>query len=355
MRAVSAAAIAAAGAFAHGQYLQVNLISDGTIPAAHTDSNLVNAWGLAFSPTGPFWINAAETGLSLVYDRNGAPFPAGNPLIVSVPPATDPAPTGIVFSGGSGGGFMVSQVGSAASAPSVFIFVTENGVISGWNPTVDATHAIPMVDNVVPNSIYKGAALATLGSHTFLYATNFHEGTVDVFDTNWALVGHFTDPALPPGYTPFGIANVHGMLVVTFALADADRHDDVAGPGNGYVDVFTPEGVLARRLISRGPLNAPWGIAVAPHRFGIMHDTLLVGNFGDGRINAFDMRSGGFRGPLRQMRGHQPIEIDGLWALAFGNGHNAGDTNKLYFTAGPDDETHGLFGYIRFAGRGDDH
>ncbi len=341
-RAFTLLALGATIPYAHAQYRQVNLISDGAIQAANTEPDFLNAWGIAFSPTGPFWLNLNGSDLSNVYDGTGAGYPNGNPLSVQVPPLAGSAPTGIVFNPGAG--FVVDN--GEASGPSTFIFVTEDGVISGWNPTVDVAHGIPVVDNMVPDSNYKGAALAANHGQAMLYATNFHEGKVDVFDSHWNLVGAFTDPFSPSNYSPFGIANIDGFLIVTFAQADADRHDDVGGPGHGFVDIFAPNGRLLRRLISRGALNSPWGIALAPRHFGEFRDHLLIGNFGDGRINAFDIPSGHFDGPLRDDTTHRPIVIDGLWGLLFGNGHLAGDTDKLYFTAGPNDESDGLFGYV---------
>lgn len=341
-RAFALASLGVAVQWVQAQYVQVNLISDGAVQAAHTEPDFLNVWGIAFSPTGPFWLNLNGSGLSNVYDGTGAAYPPGNPLSVAVPPLEGSAPTGIVFNPGAG--FVISN--GDVSAPSTFVFVTEDGVISGWSHGVDATHGIPVIDNVVPQSNYKGAALATSRGQTMLYATNFHEGKVDVFDSHWNMVGAFSDPFSPSNYSPFGIANINGLLVVTFAQVDADRHDDVHGPGHGFVDVFSPSGHLLRRLVTRGPLNSPWGIALAPHHFGEFHDHLLIGNFGDGRINAFDIPSGHFDGPLRDQGTHRPIVIDGLWGLSFGNGHLGGDLDKLYFTAGPNDEADGLFGYI---------
>jgi uncharacterized protein (TIGR03118 family) len=216
---------------------------------------------------------------------------------------------------------------------------------------VDATHAILAVDNSASEAIYKGLALAANGQGHFLYAADFHHNRIDVFDSNFhpvTLSGHFSDPRIPPRFAPFGIQNILGNLYVTYAKQDEEGEDDVTGPGLGFVDVFDANGHLLRRLISRGPLNAPWGVALAPADFGRFRNRLLIGNFGDGRINAFDLRTGEFRGTLRKASG-KPIEIEGLWGLAFGNGLLNQPTKTLFFAAGPDDEEHGLYGRIDVA------
>ena len=203
--------------------------------------------------------------------------------------------------------------------------------------------AILAADNSASGAVYKGLALGN-----FLYATNFHEARVDAFDKTFApasLSGSFTDPNIPAGFAPFGIANIGGSLYVTYAKQDEDQHDDVKGPGNGYVDVFDTNGTLVRRFASQGTLNSPWAVVRAPAGFGSLGDTILVGNFGDGHINAFDPNSGNLLGALTD--GHHPIAIDGLWGLSFGNGASAGDVNTLFFTAGPGDEEHGLFGSLQ--------
>jgi uncharacterized protein (TIGR03118 family) len=336
------AAAQATPAFVH----QTNLVSDIPGLAATTDPNLVNPWGIASSPTSPFWIADNGTGVSTLYNGAGQPIP----LVVTIPPpAGSPpgataAPTGTVFNPTSD--FVVLQ--GMASGPSRFLFATEDGTISGWNPTVDLTHAILAVDNSASGAIYKGLALGNNGTGNFLYAANFHASTVDVFDHNFvetALPGSFSDPLLPPGFAPFGIANLGGDLYVTYAKQDADQEDDVAGPGNGFVDVFDTNGNLIRRLISGRPLNSPWGLAIAPSTWGRFAGDLLVGNFGDGRINAFDPTTGEGEGGLRT-DGHAPLTIPGLWGLRFGNGGNGGDASTLFFTAGPNDEADGLFGSL---------
>jgi uncharacterized protein (TIGR03118 family) len=233
----------------------------------------------------------------------------------------------------------------------VFLFDTESGRILGWNPDVGPTRAVVAVDRSGVEAIYKGLALVSTAAGSFLYATDFHNGRVDVFDQHFHLVstpGGFTDPNLPAHFAPFGIRNIGGRLLVTYAKQDPAREDDVPGPGLGFVDMFDARGHLLRRVASRGHLNAPWGLAVAPASFGHFAGDLLVGNFGDGRITAFDMSSSrGVEecGQLRRRNG-QVLAIDGLWALSFGNDGPAGSSGSLFFTAGPDDETHGLFGKI---------
>ena len=326
-------------------YEQHNLVSDGAVPADIVDPALVNAWGLVASATSPWWAADNATGFSTLYNGNTG---AKIALTVSVPGA----PTGIVFNGGAG--FVVAS--GAAQGPARFIFASEDGTISGWNPAVPppptSTHAQVAVDNSASGAVYKGLAIAVTSVGDRLYATNFHAGTVDVFDASFhAVSGGFTDPDLPAGYAPFGIRALGGVIYVTYALQDADKHDDVAGLGHGFVNAFDTDGHLLRRVASRGRLNSPWGLALAPADFGQFGGNLLIGNFGDGHINAFDSEHFEGNGELRE-RGQlhaadgPPIAIDGLWALAFGNNAAAGPTNALFFTAGPFGEEHGLFGKL---------
>ncbi len=338
---------------ANGFYQQENLVSDLPNIAQVQDTNLVNPWGLSHGPTTPWWVSDNGKGVSTLYDGNGTPVnplsPGSPPLVVTIPPpagGTTAAPTGNVFNGTSG--FVVTE--GLLSGPSRFIFATEDGTISGWNPTVDQTHAILAVDNSASEAIYKGLAIGSNGSGTFIYATNFHAGTIDVFNSNFApatLSGFFTDPKIPIGYAPFGIQNISGKLYVTYALQDENKEDDVAGPAHGFVDVFDTSGNLLQRLILHGRLNSPWGLALAPADFGLFSNALLVGNFGNGRINAYDLNTGEFLGQLRD-QSNAPITIDGLWALGFGNDAAAGKHNELFFTAGLNDEADGLFGKITF-------
>ncbi|MDM7913663.1 MAG: TIGR03118 family protein, partial [Candidatus Eisenbacteria bacterium] len=253
--------------------------------------------------------------------------------------------TGIVFN--DTGGFELG-----AGNPARFLFATEDGTISGWSPGVDPTRAILMVDNSAADAVYKGLALASRAGNPTLYAADFHNGRIDAFDTNFdpvLLPGTFADPNLPAGFAPFNIHAIGGVLIVTFAVADADGHDDVPGPGNGLVDVFDLDGGLMQRLITQGQLNSPWGLARAPADFGQFSNDLLVGNFGDGRINAFDPGTGAFHGTLADSLGADLV-TEGLWGLIFGNGGNGGATNTLYVTAGisggGEVEDHGLFAKI---------
>ena len=329
----------------HGKtgYAQHNLVSDGAITADHTDPNLVNAWGVAFNPNGVAWVANNGTGTSTLYDGDGNP----QSLVVNIPtPTADGGgrPTGIVYNASAG--FVVT--GASGSGPSRFLFATEDGVIAGWSPAADTTHAIMAVDRSSGNAIYKGLALSAGGSGQLLYATDFHNGKVDVFDSTFApvtLSGSFTDSTLPAGFAPFGIQAIGGDVYVTYALQDADAEDELHGKGQGYVDLYNANGNLLQRVASRGALNAPWGVALAPASFGALGNSLLIGNFGDGRINAFDV----FRGvPLGSLldANRRPIQIDGLWGIAFGNGLANQPTNTLFFAAGPNDEADGLYGRI---------
>ena len=337
-----------------GFYRQTNLVSDIPGLARFTDSNLVNPWGLSHSPTSPWWVSDNGKGVSTLYRGDGTPFPVGSPLVVTIPPpkgspaGTTSAPTGNVFNGTND--FVVT--GPNGSGPSRFIFATEDGTISGWNPNADPTNAILEVDNSASGAVYKGLAIGSNASGNFIYATNFHAGVVEMYGAQFNLVGTFTDTQLSTDcplpnqcFAPFGIQNINGSLYVTFALQDADKHDDVAGPGNGFVDVFDTSGNLIKRLISHGELNSPWGLTLAPNGFGRFGKDLLVGNFGDGHINAYKIDTGAFRGQLKDQKGN-PITIDGLWALGFGNGALAGPTDTLFFTAGINGEADGLFGSI---------
>jgi uncharacterized protein (TIGR03118 family) len=327
-----------------GGFAQVNLVSDVPGLAAVTDPNLVNPWGLAFSPTGPFWSANNGSGVSDLFDGRGQPLP----LVVTVPSAAPSGntPTGTVFNGGPG--FAIWENGVAA--PSRFLFATQDGTIAGWTTVVDPTHALVAVDNSSSGADYTGLALATdPAGHSFLYAADFSHGTIDVFDQNFQPVVHpasFEDPNLPQGYTPFNIQNVNNLLFVTYAQQDENGRDVVAGAGHGFIDVYDTAGNLVSRFASGGPLNAPWGLALAAADFGPFGGALLVGNNGDGHINAYDPWSGAFLGQLAPDNG-TPIAIPNLWALTFGNGHVGGDSQTLFFTAGVDYAAHGLFGAIQ--------
>jgi uncharacterized protein (TIGR03118 family) len=331
-------------------YQQHNLLSDLVGAADKLDPNLVNAWGLASSATSPWWISDNGTGRSTLYNVATATIPA----VFVVPGAggEQSAPTGMVFNGGTS--FVVTN--GAGTSPARFIFASEDGTISGFRgaPIVIA------VDSSASGALYKGLAIASTASGDRLYVTNFHAGRVEVFDGQFHaanITGTFTDPTLPAGYAPFGIQNLGGTIYVTYALQDADAHDDVAGAGHGFVNAFDTNGNLIRRVASRDNLNSPWGLALAPADFGAFSNDLLVGNFGDGRVHAFDPATlngnGEFqhRGPLLSADGG-PLVIDGLWALSFGAGAAAnGPRTTLFFTAGPDGEEHGLFGTLVVATR----
>lgn len=347
-------AAAAAGALAsscgeeeRALFVQTNLVSDVPGRAAYTDARLVNPWGLAYGPQTPFWVANNGTGTSTVYNGDGRPQPAQNPLVVTIE-ALDggtSAPTGIAFNDADA--FEIFSDG--AIGPSVFIFSNEEGTIAGWNPVVAARTALVAVDNGGV-AVYKGLAIGSESGSPHLYATNFLAGTVDVFDRYFNPVDFgldaFMDPDVPADYAPFGIANLEGTLYVTYAQQDADLEDDVPGEGHGFVSAFDARGRYLRRVASRGVLNSPWGLAIAPDGFGDLEGALLVGNFGDGRIHAYDRGTGALLGALLGGDG-APIEIEGLWAILPGNGGASGDRDKIYFTAGPDDEQHGLFGSLR--------
>ncbi|HEX4590230.1 MAG TPA: TIGR03118 family protein, partial [Gemmataceae bacterium] len=339
-------------------FVQTNLVSDLAGVAAVQDPNLVNPWGLASSATSPFWVSDNGAGVSTLYNGNGQPVHIGTNGFVTVPPpdtmppTPQSAPTGVVFNGSSD--FVVSLGGK--SGPARFIFVTEDGTVSGWSPAVDVNNAILEVNNTNQDTgpVFKGATLGQIGTANVIYVTDFRDAKIDVFDSHFAPVtlssNAFSDSNLPAGYAPFNIQNINGKLYVTYAKQDAAKHDDVAGQGNGFVDVFNPDGSagLANgqvRLISRGQLDSPWGLAVAPADFGKFSNDLLVGNFGNGHINAFDPATGHAAGEVKGANG-RPIVIDGLWALRFGNGAGAGSTDALFFTAGIDGESHGLFGSL---------
>jgi uncharacterized protein (TIGR03118 family) len=325
---------------AAGAYAVQPLVSDSTAtPSPATDPSLVNGWGLSAGPTTPWWASDNATSLSTLYGGTGAKVP----LTVSVPGG----PTGTVFNS-SATDFAVSQ--GASSGAARFLFATQAGTILGWTPSVNGTVALVGADRSSVGAVYKGLATA----NDRLYATDFHNGRVDVFDSSFNLVstsGGFTDPKIPKGFAPFGIQALSGDIFVTYAKQDAAAHDDVPVQGQAYVDEFTPDGQLVAHVVNSGkknaPLNAPWGLALAPADFGSFGGDLLVGNFGNGRISAYTKRGSTwvYKGQLRQADGTL-IAIDGLWAIAFGNGSAAGPTDTLYFLAGPSGGTHGLFGSI---------
>ena len=330
-------------------FSQINLVSDGFVSAEHIDPNLINPWGVSFPPGGPFWMSDNGAGVTTIYDGNGnaVTVPGGHTAITIATPmgqTTPASPTGQVFNS-FGAGFDISQGGKTAS--SLFIFATEDGTISGWNPNVNAGSSVIAVDHSKggAGAVYKGLAMAQTDDGPRLYAANFRKGAVDVFDQNFKQVGSFTDPTVPKGYAPFNVQVLDGHLFVTFAKQDAAKHDDVAGPGNGFVDEFDLEGHHMQRVASGGPLNSPWGLAIAPAGFGDFANDLLVGNFGDGTINIFDPKNDHFLGKLDGASG-KPIVIGDLWALTPGSGAAGENPNAIYFTAGLKDEAHGLFGEL---------
>jgi uncharacterized protein (TIGR03118 family) len=321
-----------------------NLVSDLPDIADFQDPNLVNPWGLAASATSPFWVANNGAGTSTLYNGSGEPSPQPTPLVVTIPPpggGTGSAPTGALFNGGS-------SFELAPGRPARFIFATEDGTISGWNPAVNPTVATLQVDQNASGAVYKGLAIGNNGVGDFLYAANFGGGKIDVFDSAFSLTslgGSFQDPSIPSGFAPFNVQNLNNKLYVTYALKQPGGEDDIAGPGHGHVSVFDLNGNLISHLISAGALNSPWGLSLAPEGFGRFEGDLLVGNFGDGRINVYDPDNGVLIDSLRDVSGN-PIEIDGLWALRTGNGGQGGDPDDLYFTAGIAGEQHGLFGEI---------
>jgi uncharacterized protein (TIGR03118 family) len=343
--AASVLALAASvNAWAGDFYQQRNLVSNtSAIPAANRDTKLVNAWGLAFNPYGVAWVADNGSGFATLYDGNGKP----QSLVVQIPGAGGATgnPTGTVFYGGNA--FTVSK--GTATGPSRFMFASEDGGIAAWAPTVDMTHAIRMIDKSASNAVYKGIAISGNGTGNLIYAADFHNARVDVYDSNFhpvSLPGRpFFDPNLPSGYGPFGIQAINGDIYVSYAKQDKDRHDDVAGAGLGYVDVYGTDGRLIRRFASNGRLNSPWGMTLAPAGFGKFSNRLLVGNFGDGMINAYDVDSGRFVGRLKGPD-HKPIHIPGLWGIAFGNGLSEQPVDTLFFASGPNDESNGLYGRL---------
>ena len=347
---LAAHAADASSAAANRFYAVTPLVSDGGVPAAFNDPHLKNGWGVAFNPNGFVWVANNGTATSTLYDGDGRP----QSLVVTVPGVAGAPgkPTGIVFSGSAN--FVVTRNG--VSGPGRFIFAGEDGSISAWAPNVAPTSALLAIDNSAEHSSYKGLALAANGQGNFLYAADFHNARIDIYDATFKRVhwaGAFIDPKLPAGYAPFGIQNLQGDLYVSYAKQDVDARDEVAGRGLGIVDVFDPSGKLLRRVATGGHLNAPWGMALAPAEFGRFGNTLLVGNFGDGRISSFDARTGEFMGQLRTPNG-RPVSISGLWGMAFGNGISNQPTGTLFFAAGPNDEANGLYGRIEpAAGKGD--
>ena len=344
-----------AGVAVGQHYNKTDLTADiaATSPTApNFDGNLVNAWGLARGSTSFFWVSDNGTGLSTLYNGAGA----RNPLVVKIPTedgSSTSAPTGAISNYSSG--FEVN--GPGTGTPGAFLFCTEDGTIAAWNPTVDRNNAVLKV-KLGGKAIYKGCALAQTANGVFLYATNFLTGRVDIFDSTFKFVGSRSfqldedkddhgHENRGNGFVPFNIQNVGGNLVVTFAKKQAGSDDEQHGPGLGAVGIFDANGHLLSRLQRGDFLDAPWGVALAPGDFGPFSHRLLVGNFGDGTINAFNVVTGKFVGKMLAPGGSAPLVVDGLWALSFGgNAANNGSATELFFTAGPNDEKNGLFGKI---------
>ena len=341
--ACAPALLLAAGA---NNFIQHNLVADIAGQADVTDPNLVNPWGISFSATGAFWVSNQGKGNSTLYNGSGTI----TPLVAVVPPASGTGvgtPTGQVFNG-TATAFLIPSANNGAAS---FIFATEDGTLSAWRGGIANNLSAIMVNNSASGAVYTGLAIGSNASGPLLYAANFNSGKIDVFDSKYnatSVAGGFTDPNLPSGYAPYNIWPVAGKLYVLYAQQDAKKQNSVAGAGNGFVDVFDFDGNLQKRLISNGALNAPWGVALAPATFGAFGGNLLVGNFGDGKINAFDANTGALTGTLQDSKGN-PIVNQGLWALIFGNGGSGGDKNTLYITAGPsfgDTKVHGLLAAI---------
>ena len=351
---VAQTAPARAGGIASRSYVQTNLVSDIPGLAAHTDPNLKNPWGTSVGPGTPIWVSDNHAGLTTLYDSAGNPQPLQ--VAIPAPPSAGPgavgAPDGQAFNtlDPNSTEFVVSK--NEKSGPAFFLFATEDGTIAGWNPNVDKANAVIAVDRSTATDSagdvganYKGLALVSTPQGKFIYATSFRFGKVEVFDNHFNLVNSFTDPTIPAGFAPFGIHNIGGNLYVTFAKQGPGKGDDDARPGNGFVDVFAPNGDLIQRLVSRDKLDSPWAVTLAPSTFGAFGGDILVGNFGNGRIHAYDRTTGEYEGTLSGPGGG-PVVIDGLWGLRFSPTTPGAGPNTLFFTAGLNHEADGLFGTL---------
>ncbi|MDR3531505.1 MAG: TIGR03118 family protein [Rhodopila sp.] len=329
--------------------------SDPSVGAAQTDPNLLNPWGISDSPTSPLWTSDNGSGFASIYGvaSSGVTTNVIPPITIAVPPGQMPgtaSPTGQVFNSFQSEGAFTLQDGS----PATFLFATEDGTISGWNAAagMQSIIAVNEADNPAAGdealglgAVYKGLAIGESDNGPVLFAANFRHGTVDTYDKNFNLINSFTDPNVPQGFAPFNVQVLDGNLFVTFAKQDDVKHDDVAGAGNGFVDEFDLNGNLMQRVASGGPLDSPWGLAIAPQSFGKFAGDLLVGDFGDGTINAFNLKNDHFAGQLTGANG-KPITIGDLWAITPGNGGSGGSPNTLYFTSGVQNEAQGLFGSV---------
>jgi uncharacterized protein (TIGR03118 family) len=340
---LAAAALVAAAPAHAGSFTQSNLTSDGYIVTPNTDANLKNPWGISFSPTGPFWVSDNNSGLTTLYNTAGAP----QSLVVTIPPVNgNPigSPTGQVFNPGTG--FVVTE--GANSGPAAFLFDTEDGTISGWNPSVDAANAVIAVNDSANGAVFKGLALYTdAKGATYLLAADLFNGVVDVFDTNFKLVRSFRDKNLEAVYAPHNVAVLNGNIYVAYAWVNHDRNDVVPHQHWGVVEQVDISGHIVHKR-KGGVLNAPWGLAIAPKGFGRFAGDLLVGNFGDGRITAYTTDTLMEKGQLMSAP-KTPIAISGLWGLIVGNGGSGGSASDVYFTAGPNNEADGLFGSLSYA------
>jgi uncharacterized protein (TIGR03118 family) len=315
----------------NASYQQVNLVASSSgYNAAKVDANLVNPWGVAVGPTGAFWISSTGSNNTMIYDRTG--------LSLLAPISISGKPTGVVYN--SSNDFVIPST----ALVSKFIYVGEEGSVHSWST---GTTAVEVVDHSASGAVYKGVDIGTDGDANYIYIANFSQGKIEVLDKNFNVITTkpFVDPNLPVGFAPFNVKNIDGKLYVTYAKQSTDKHDDVSGSGNGFVSIFNTDGTFVKRFASQGTLNSPWGIAEAPNAFEQGSNAILVGNFGDGRINVYT-KDGNYKGQLKD--GDAPISIPGLWSLTFpSNGNPVGDQNQLFFTAGPDNENDGLFGYIK--------
>lgn len=325
-------------------FQQINLVSDTTGNAAHKDSGLLNPWGIAFAPNQPFWIAANNAGRAKIFDPAGvAQIPDAVDILT---PGNQPStPTGVVFN-------PVAEDFKVSDTPAQFLFATEDGTVSTWSEINGnlPSFAIMAVNDSGAGPVYKGLAILNPECcREFLALADFHDGSIKTYSIRFELLatpGNFTDPDLPAGYAPFNIQLIGDKVFITYAIQDDAKHDPVRGAGNGIVNIFDQEGNFVRRLASNGPLNAPWGISKASANFGPFSNAILIGNFGDGTINAFDETTGNFLGSLKDRTGNV-ISNPGLWALIFRN-DGMSDPNTLYITAGSTNENHGLFATISF-------
>lgn len=345
-------------------FVETNLASDIPELAPNTDRNLINPWGFSENSKGQFRVAANGSGRAILLDGQGEKSGAD---IIIPPPAGSPSgttstPNGVVSNTTTG--FVITVMGR--SAPATLLFSTEDGTIAGWNPSLSRTRAVIAADQSGNGAVYKLLALGTNPQGTFIFASNFHNGTVDIFDSNFHLVhfgpSAFVDPttgpdAIPSNFAPFGVKNFNGTLFVTYAEQDAAKHDDVAGVGNGFIDEYDTSGNFIRRFATRGLLNSPIGAAIAPANFGPFSNDVLIGNFGDSRVNAFDPKTGRFLGQLTDKQGNPLVlnggfkETDskGLWGIGFGNGQGGAGANTLFFADGINEEKDGLFGAVNVA------